>query len=225
MYNPDFLIKPYEVHACKELRPSDGDVYAVVYWFERLRGERCTAGDRAIGEVARVGERSVRGSLTRLEKSGFIERVYDGEKRVEIRTLVHMTRTQSNPIHKTDSSAVKALSTEELEPGAVIPVAEKEPTPGELAKDFFAPPGSTSKYREQILDEVVKTTGAQRDAVLAEARKFYTYWTEPTKSGTKQRWETEKTFEIRRRLYKWLSNVKTFGPRKPNGGTGSGATI
>jgi len=111
-----------------------------------------------------------------------------------------------------------------MEPGGIIPAEEKEPTPGELAKDFFSPE-STPKYREQIIDEVVKTTGAPREAVLVEARKFYTYWTEPTKSGTKQRWETEKTFEIRRRLYKWLSNVKTFGPRKPNGGTGSGATI
>lgn len=44
--------------------------------------------------------------------------------------------------------------------------------------------------------------------IPAEVAKFVSYWTELTPSGKKQRWETEKTFEIERRLANWLSRVK-----------------
>jgi len=36
--------------------------------------------------------------------------------------------------------------------------------------------------------------------------EFVLYWTEPNKSGKKERWETEKTFDVKRRLLKWLDN-------------------
>ncbi|MEO6901588.1 MAG: DUF6291 domain-containing protein [Bacteroidia bacterium] len=39
---------------------------------------------------------------------------------------------------------------------------------------------------------------------------FNSYWTEPNKSGTKMRFETEKTWEITRRLERWAKNNKDF---------------
>lgn len=221
-YKPDFLIIPYEVHACDGLRPSDSNVYAVVYWFEKMRGEKCTAGNTTIGDVARIKERAVRAALDRLDKFGFIERIYDDQgKRVEIRTLVSMARTEPKIVHTVKSQKIER---EEMKPGGLVKVEEKIPTPGEIARDFFAPTGTATLYRGTILKEVAETIGAPEEAVVAEARKFYTYWTEPTKSGTKQRWETERTFEVKRRLYKWLSNTNKFS-QKGTGKTGSGATI
>lgn len=46
----------------------------------------------------------------------------------------------------------------------------------------------SKKYSREILDE------------------FFRYWTEPNKSGTKLRWEMEKTWDISRRLARWDSN-------------------
>jgi hypothetical protein len=39
---------------------------------------------------------------------------------------------------------------------------------------------------------------------------FFRYWTEKNKSGTKMKWELEKTFEVSLRLINWASRDKTF---------------
>lgn len=39
-----------------------------------------------------------------------------------------------------------------------------------------------------------------------EIGKFVSYWTEPMPSGKKVRWQTEKTFELKRRFIRWMSN-------------------
>jgi len=39
---------------------------------------------------------------------------------------------------------------------------------------------------------------------------FFRYWTEKNKSGTKMKWEIEKTFELSLRLSNWASREKDF---------------
>lgn len=41
-------------------------------------------------------------------------------------------------------------------------------------------------------------------------RKFYEYWTETTKGGTKMRWETMKAFELSKRFARWKTNEENF---------------
>jgi len=43
--------------------------------------------------------------------------------------------------------------------------------------------------------------------------EFVEYWTEPNKSGTKQRWELEKTWDTGRRLTRWANN--NFQTKRP----------
>lgn len=230
-YTPDFLITPYEVHAHKGLRPSDSIIYAVVYWFERMKDGKCTAGNDTIARVACLKERAIGAGLERLEDLGFIERVYEDTgrtKRLEIKTLVHMTRNANDAAPRVYKTSKKAkITDEQMAPGAIIKVDEhitKEPTPGELARDFFAPAGTTSTYRDAIIDELVGKTGVDREALLAEIRKFYLYWTEPTKSGKKQLWETKATFEVKRRLYTWLARSGKYNVGQ-KARAGAGATI
>jgi hypothetical protein len=40
--------------------------------------------------------------------------------------------------------------------------------------------------------------------------KFFNYWSELNKSGTKMRFELEKTWEIEKRLTTWKNNVSKF---------------
>ena len=35
---------------------------------------------------------------------------------------------------------------------------------------------------------------------------FFEYWSEPNKSGTKMKWELEKTWDLKRRLKRWFDN-------------------
>lgn len=51
-----------------------------------------------------------------------------------------------------------------------------------------------SKYRNLCEIEVLKN--------------FYEYWTEPNQSKTKMRFELEKTWDMKRRLERWLNNNK-----------------
>jgi hypothetical protein len=51
-------------------------------------------------------------------------------------------------------------------------------------------------------------------------RAFFDYWSEVTKSGSKMRFETEKTWEVDLRLKRWKQNEEKFqnkdkGPEKP----------
>jgi hypothetical protein len=47
--------------------------------------------------------------------------------------------------------------------------------------------------------------------------KFYGYWTEPNKSNTKFRQELEKTWDLNRRLERWVSNNYNKGKNLSNG--------
>ena len=49
--------------------------------------------------------------------------------------------------------------------------------------------------------------------VRIELNKFISYWTEKNGSGRKQKWEMEKTFEVKRRLATWFSNANKFSQR------------
>lgn len=231
-YTPDFLITPYEVHACEGLRPSDSTIYAVVYWFERMKDGKCTAGNDTIARVACLKERTIGAGLERLEQFGFIERVYEDAgrtNRLEIRTLVHMTRSEKDASPRVYKAKSVKIKKRDMKPGAIIPVGAdtiaKEPTPGELARDFFAPAGTASAYRDAIIEELVGKTGIEREALIKEVRKFYLYWTEPTKSGKKQLWETKATFEVKRRLFTWLSRAGKYSGAGGKARTGAGATI
>lgn len=43
--------------------------------------------------------------------------------------------------------------------------------------------------------------------------EFFNYWSELNKSGTKMRFETEKTWELSKRLKRWADNKKNYGNR------------
>lgn len=47
-------------------------------------------------------------------------------------------------------------------------------------------------------------------------REFFNYWTERNESGTKMRFEKEKTFDIARRLARWHKNDMEKNESKPS---------
>ena len=112
------------------------------------------------------------------------------------------TKVKQKPTPSSSSSSSSSSSIREGE-------GERgSPTPAQVAQGFFDKGESyeiTLKYLEQ--------QNVPRPAAEAELGRFIDYWTEPTKTGHKQRWQTEKTFEVRRRLTTWLSRTKDFKAR------------
>lgn len=192
---PDFLIIPKIVHDHEGLQPSDWILYGVVYWYEHMRDGKCIASNEALARVALVGERSVRGSLDRLERAGFIRREFRDKKRkdrAQILCLVKYGIQDPAKPHPAQASM----------PGIAVIKPHVE-TPGEYACRFFM--GDQAVYTE--LSTQLTDAGIPAGPVHRELQKFIAYWTEPTKSGKKQRWELEPTFDVKRRLGTWFRNA------------------
>lgn len=227
---PDFLIIPFEIHEAPGLRPIDAIIYAVVYWFEHLRDGKCTASNTTISEIVGCAERVVRRALDNLERKGFIERVYiDPEtknNRSEIRTLVRFRKKTEEPKVYRVKTKIKAKDLGKMEPGSImaIPAEEIVETPGEFSRNFFRhEEGQQNAHKHAMLEELMAMApGADRRAVIAEMQKFIAYWTEPNKSGTKVKWELERTFDVKRRLITWLTRA---GKYNAQGRTRAGAGV
>lgn len=204
---PDFLIIPKVVHRDKKLRPTDWVVYAAIYWYEHMKDGKCFAGNEALAETAMVSERAVMSSLERLEKQGYIKREYNENKsrRTEIKSLV-----------------VYAKIAKEFEKQNSLPGIErlKPETPGEFARRFFK--GEEDAVKIIVEQVLLRTHGRGEDQIRGEMLKFIAYWTEPNKSGTKERWQLQSTFDVLRRIYTWLGRAGTMQKASR---AGSGTTI
>lgn len=89
---------------------------------------------------------------------------------------------------------------EKKKPAAVV-VSEAR-TPKEEAVNFFE-----KKEAQQNVINYFVSKGADESAITQEIAKFISYWTEKNSTGTKQRWQMEKTFEVRRRLVTWFGKI------------------
>ena len=206
---PDFLIIPLVLQHDDRIRPSDLIIYGVVYWFEHLKDGECRASNETIGSVGGIDTRTVNAGLDRLERAGYIRRYYkDEEKR-------NRDRIESMVAFRYAQGGGKQRLPKSLETGE-----EKEETPGEYARKFFS--GDKEVVDELVKDLLQKTEGKGEEAIKVEMRKFYIYWTEPNKSGTKKRRELERTFDVKRGLYTWLGRSYE---NKKGGSKSSGAII
>lgn len=96
----------------------------------------------------------------------------------------------SNSEQSTESSTQKERKEKESKGKKSKP--EKEITPAQKARKFF------KEIEEQKLPDE------------DERQKFYNYWTELSKSGKKQRWELERTFDVDRRWKTWQQRASKF---------------
>jgi len=204
---PDFLIIPFEIKTNTKLRPTDGDIYGIVYWLEHLKEGRCTAGNEYIASILNITERAVRAGLERMEKEGYLQRFFldpERKNRMEIKTLMKFSK-------------IPPVGQQGL-PG--LPEEKKE-TPGQFAKRFFIEGDEGRKAKMEMLEMIVQSSpSANREAIIEAMKEFIVYWTEPNKSGTKQRWQLQQTFDVKRRIYTWLKNSKKYS-HAPRAGAGT----
>jgi len=83
---------------------------------------------------------------------------------------------------------------------------ESMETPSTIANNFF----TNVDEQERISKEVSERYKTDILQIKQEIYKFISYWTEPTKSGKLQRWQTQTTFEVGRRLSTWFNNAREF---------------
>jgi len=83
---------------------------------------------------------------------------------------------------------------------------EKTISPAEEMRLFLAGKEITFKIAELVAEK----SEMSLEKVIEELNNFKGYWTERNKSGTKQRWELERTFQLQRRLSVWFRNAEKF---------------
>jgi hypothetical protein len=93
------------------------------------------------------------------------------------------------------------------------------PTPGDYVYVFFKGVQNLRDKIESPEAQQVKTfllslaekyKNAPKAVIWDEIKKFERYWTEKNKTGTKERWEKQDTFEVDRRLVTWFSKKDGF---------------
>jgi hypothetical protein len=114
MTPPQFLIIPYQLVQDPNTHSLDERVYGIIYWLTQLRGERCVAGNKTLANLCKTTPTSLGNSLTRLERQGYILRIYkDDDKKVrkEIQPLIIFTR-----VSPTDDTQVSPTSDTRVSP-------------------------------------------------------------------------------------------------------------
>lgn len=77
------------------IRPMDGLVYGVVYWFTKLKNERCTASNKTISDIIGCSDSAVTHGLVRLNKAGYIQiRLDKDNHREEIIPLIAFSKIE-----------------------------------------------------------------------------------------------------------------------------------
>ena len=72
-------------------------------------------------------------------------------------------------------------------------------------------------FQETAVNFISEKSNLPAEIVLQELKKFRSYWSELNGTGTKQRWQLEKTFELKRRLGTWFKNTEKFSKVDNNG--------
>lgn len=87
MKQPDFIIIPTQLLGDDRLQALDRELFGYIYWMTKLALMKCVAGNKLLAELTHASQRGVANSLNRLEKQGYISRIYQDESnrvRVEI---------------------------------------------------------------------------------------------------------------------------------------------
>ena len=82
-------------------------------------------------------------------------------------------------------------------------------TPAEVMRQFC----QDAEKQQKAIDWLIGH-GLNSGAAKNEVEKFIDYWTEKSKLGKQERWELERTFEIKKRLLTWLKNYQQFNSKK-----------
>jgi biotin operon repressor len=86
---------------------------------------------------------------------------------------------------------------------------KKELTPAQQTREFF----ENKEFRQKTVEWLIKKNVEPKRA-KSEIQNFVSYWTELNSSGSKQRWELQQTFELKRRLTTWFKNSNEWSKNK-----------
>lgn len=180
---------------------------------------------RGLSTLFSDGEESIKTAIKELEKAGYLRRsqkttdkgqfagylyeVFDTKQPLGEIPLTETPLTSQKPQYNTNIINYEKINKENF----ILSNKAKESelsfdTPPDKTKISLEEKREACKRREdEFYNEVAKFVNDYPKEMLSS---FFDYWSEPNKSGTKMRFESEKTFEIKRRLATWYKNESKF---------------
>lgn len=218
---PDFIQIPREILMDQRLTPLDRILYGYIYWFSKLKNERCTASNETLAELCGVtNPQVISNGLNRLEKQEFIKRLYNDanrRKRSEIIPLVYYIKIRSDTLDNVTDTLdnVSPDTLDNVENKNIINKNNKEENTLVLKKEnqltkiqFFQNPIEQTEILTWLIGNGVEETRAKQ-----EIMKFVSYWTETDDRG-KERWRAQKFFDVKRRFVTWMTRANgNFNPK------------
>jgi len=217
----EFWAIPKEVASDKSLSMQAKMVYGILY--TRKNGDNISwPGQEYIANGLGISRRSVIRHLQELEENGFISKKRVGKRATNRYTicdiLSHSRKSRcDNPV----TSDVTTVSHGDVT-DVSLPIEREENK--EIREDIYIQKIPSEQALSLFTDTDVQKdfvgqfekTGLDDKFLTEELNMFVLYWTEPTLNGKKQRWQTQKTFEAKRRFFTWLNNSRNFyGRNKP----------
>ena len=162
-------------------------------WIWKGQKFKCLPGQfitsiKSIAYYAQVSEQNVRTALVKFGKLEFL--TDESTKTGRLITILNWGVYQQN------DSLANNQANEQL--------TDSQQTPNKQVT-----PNKNIKEREELLRKEIDTYKMFPSGILKE---FVEYWTEPNKSGTKMRFELEKTWDLKRRLERWAANAPLKAP-------------
>jgi phage replication O-like protein O len=126
--------------------------------------------------------------------------------------VIALTKGGNSPMKKGGDTKEIYITKETITKERVV----STPTPKENAERFFSgvlalvhkDPDVDVEWLKDLLKEMAdKNPHVQKKIIWEEIRKFCDYWTERNHTGTRGRWEMQKTFEVDKRLATWFRRV------------------
>lgn len=118
-------------------------------------------------------------------------------------------RTSSEPVANQERSAInkkgKKGKNEKKEEGGS--------TPADKMRAFIRSHSNKDQDYLEVRDTIAAEFKIEVSECSAELDKFIEYWTEPSKSGKKQKWEQKSTWDTMLRIKNWFRNNEEWGKR------------
>ena len=215
------------------LNHSTGNEQALYAQMKRFAGEngKCFATQISLGKKLGWGRTKVSKIINKLVRREWIELV--GTKifktsPVNVYRVVNLWRTNTDFYNKKRCAEKEHLSKKVKRdvpktvirdvPKTVIEeeriikeeLEEREKTPSQEMKSFL----KDNSFFNEIVAEFSKKNKMESSEVILQAQRFRSYWSELNASGKKQKWQLEKTFELKRRFGTWMRRAESFGDFK-----------
>lgn len=172
------------------------------------------SGDRICGET-KDGRKVCYATLLELEKNGYLHRNKQSNGRMKYFLDIDPTAPKGQQAQKPNALLGKLPFRQVAETGSISNTDLNTNTDEESNTDSTNPEKEAKRFFSmagpELTSFIAKLSEKYKwpiESTAHEVGKFRSYWMELNKVGTKQRWQSEKHFEVKRRFATWFGNVR-----------------